>query len=183
METAGLRSALARIPLGRGLVLLGLVLVGINIASAIWDVHAARERTERRAQRDFTNIVNVLAAQTAASLEAVDVILRDMVRTGSAKAVAEEVPRLRDGFAHVRKIAALLVLDAQGRVLARTGQTPGLDPEPASHPFFSAHRDAVKDRLHLSEPYREETAGAQWRFLLSRRLSESGGKFGGVVAA
>src|SRR5262245_1325670 len=183
MPTARARSALARIPLGRGLVALGLVLVGINIASAIWDVRTARDRIERRAQRDFTNVTNLLAEQTAASLEAVDVILRDMARTGGATAVAEAVPRLRDELAHVSKIAALLVLDSQGHVLARIGETPAIEADPPAHSFFVAHRDGAGDRLHLSEPYREETGDAQWRFVLSRRLSTPGGRFGGVVAA
>jgi PAS domain S-box-containing protein len=187
MPTARVRSALARLPLGRALVGLVLVLVAINIASAIWDIRAAYGRVERRAQRDISNVTRLLAEQTAASLEAVDVILRDMVRdmarTGSAKAVADGVPRLREEFAHMPQIAALLVLDASGQVVARTGPTPGIDPDPARHPFFAAHRDHHSDRLHVSEPYRVESEKARWRFLLSRRLNGSGGEFAGVVTA
>ena len=44
---AGVRSALSRLPLGRVLIGLGLVLVAINIASAVWDVRSARDRVER----------------------------------------------------------------------------------------------------------------------------------------
>ena len=183
MQGARARSALARIPLGRTLVAVGVVLVVINVASAVWDVRTAYDRVERRAQRDLTNVTRVLAEQTAASLEAVDVVLRDMARSGSAKAVAERVPRLRDELDHVSTIAALLVLDAQGQVLERTGATPAIDAELAQHSFFTTHRDAATERLHLSEPYREGAADGQWRFLLSRRLNDRGGRFGGVVAA
>jgi PAS domain S-box-containing protein len=175
------RSALARIPLGRTLVAIGIVLVVINVASAVWDVRAAYDRVERRAQRDLSNMTRVLTEQTAASLEAVDVVLRDLVRVGTATKAADRVPRLRDELAHVSTIAALFVLDAQGRVLARTGDTPGIDADPAGHPFFAQHRDAGTDGLYLSEPYREGAEGEQWRFLLSRRLSDPGGRFGGVV--
>jgi PAS domain S-box-containing protein len=77
----------------------------------------------------------------------------------------------------------LLVLDSQGRVLARTDETPGLDGDPAGQPFFAAHRATTADALHLSAPYRQGTAGEEWRFLLSRRLTDAGGRFGGVVAA
>ena len=181
------RSALARLPLGRTIVAVGVVLVVINIASAVWDVRRAYDRVERRTQRDLTNMTRVLAEQTAASLEAVDVILRDMVRTGDARTVAERMPRLRDELAHVSTIAALLVLDAQGRVLARTGEIPAVDIDPAGHPFFTVHRGGGKDGLHLSEPYREraeaDTEAGRWRFLLSRRLNGPGGRFDGVVAA
>jgi hypothetical protein len=81
---APLRSKLSRIPLGRALIALGIVLVAINICSAIWDVRKAYERTERRSQRDFSNVSSILAEQTASSLEAVDLILRDAARSGSA---------------------------------------------------------------------------------------------------
>ena len=112
MPTARVRSALARLPLGRALVGVGLVLVAINITSAVWDVRAAYSRVERRAQRDLSNITRVLVEQTAASLEGVDVVLRDMVRAGDAQAVAQQMPRLREELANVPQIAALLVLDA-----------------------------------------------------------------------
>src|SRR5215470_11816767 len=183
MPTARVRSALARIPLGRAVVALGLVLVGINVASAIWDVYAARERIERRAQRDFTNVTNLLAEQTAGSLKAVDVILRDMVRAGTAQTVAQEVPRLRDELAHVSNIATLLVLDTQGRLLAHTGEVPAIDTDRAGLALVRAHRDAGTGGLQLRELNREGIGGAQRRFLLSRRLNEPSGRFGGVVAA
>jgi PAS domain S-box-containing protein len=181
MPTARARSALSRIPLGRALIALGLVLVGINVASAIWDIRAAYERTERRALRDFSNMTRLLAEQTAASLDAVDLILR-AVRTKGASEVVATVPKLRDELPRIPQIAALLVLDAQGQVLSRTSETPAFDPDVPERPFFAAHRDGGADILHLSEPYRV-APGGQWRFVLSRRLSDPGGRFDGVVAA
>jgi PAS domain S-box-containing protein len=183
MSAPRARSALSRIPLGRALIALGMVLVAINIAAAMWDVREAYDRVERRTQRDLTNITRVLTEQTAASLEAVDVILRDMVRSGSAQAVARATPRLRDELIHVPTVAALLVLDAQGGILARTGETPAIDPDLSGHPSFTTHRYSSEDKLHLSEPYSAEIEGTRWRFLLSRRLSGPGGGFGGVVVA
>jgi len=182
MPTPRARPVLSRIPLGRALIALGLVLVAINIASAVWDVREARERTERRAQRDFSNVTNLLAEQTAASLEAVDLILR-AVRTESAGEVAASVLRMRDDLARIPQIAALALLDAQGRVLAATSEPPALDAEVAGRAFLAAHRDARADTLHLSEPYRAAPGDAKWRFVLSRRLNNAGGGFGGVAAA
>jgi PAS domain S-box-containing protein len=182
MRTARVRSALFRIPLGRALIALGLVLVGINIAAAIWDVRKARDRTESRAQRDFSNMTRLLAAQTAASLEAVDLILRDAVRSGSAKTVAEALPRVGEDLLRVPQIGALLVLDARGAVLARSSEVPAFDPDVPERQYFAAHRDGAPDLLHLGEPYRV-APGGQWRFVLSRRLSDAGGAFDGVVAA
>ena len=83
------RSALSRIPLGRALIALGLVLVGINVAAAIWDVRKAYERTERRALRDFSNMTRLLAEQTAASLDSVDLILRAVQSKTPAELVGD----------------------------------------------------------------------------------------------
>ncbi|MGH8706908.1 MAG: cache domain-containing protein, partial [Burkholderiales bacterium] len=177
------RPFLSRIPLGRALIALGLVLVAINVASAIWEVREARERTERSAQRDLTNITRVLTEQTAASLDAVDVVLRDLVRTGDARAVARSMSRLRDELIHMPAIATLLVLDAEGRMLANTGETPPVDFGLSRHPSFTVHRYASADKLHLSEPYPAAAEGTRWRFLLSRRLAGPGGRFGGVAVA
>jgi PAS domain S-box-containing protein len=182
MPTARARSALSRIPLGRALIALGVVVVAINVGSAVWEASTARERTERRAQRDFSNMTRLLAEQTAASLEAVDLILR-AVRTKTAGEVAASVPRMRDELARIPQIAALTLLDAQGRVLAATSEPPALDAEVAGRAFLTAHRNARADTLHLSEPYRAGAGDAQWRFLLSRRLNGAGGSFSGVVAA
>jgi PAS domain S-box-containing protein len=183
MPSPRVRSALSRIPLGRALIALGLVLVAINVASAIWEASAARERTERRAQRDLSNITRVLTEQTAASLEAVDVILRNMVRTGDARAVAQGMSRLRDELIQMPAIAALLVLDAEGRIVARSGDVPASEPGFSTHLSFSVHRYASADKLHLSEPYAATVEDTRWRFLLSRRVAGPGGQFDGVVVA
>ncbi len=183
MPTARVRSALSRIPLGRALIALGVVLVGINICSAIWDVRNAQERTERRAERDFSNLTRLLAEQTAASLDAADLLLRDASREGSAPRVAAMAERLRDELAQIPQIAAFLVLDADGRVLARTNPTPALDRDLAGEPFFAAHRAAPAAGPVVSRPYLGGEDGSRWRLVLSRRISAPGGAFGGVLAA
>ncbi|HVJ13291.1 MAG TPA: PAS domain S-box protein, partial [Burkholderiales bacterium] len=172
---------LNRIPLGRALIALGLVLVGINVAAAIWDVRKARDRTETRALRDYSNMTRLLGEQTAASLDSVDLILR-AVQGKSAVELAAIEPRLRDELTRIPHIASLTVLDADGKVQARSSGTPTYDPDVPERPFYVAHRDGNGDVLHLSDPYRVYPGG-QWRVVLSRRLTDSAGKFNGVVAA
>jgi PAS domain S-box-containing protein len=183
MPAPGLRSALARVSLTRALIGLGVLLVGINVASAIWDVRTNRELTERRAQRDFSNLTSLLAEQTAASLEAVDLILRNAQRGGGAHGVAVSVPRLRDELVRVPQLAEILVFDAQGEIVARTGELPTIDPDLAGKALFTAHREGGSDRLFLSEAFLGGPVGTSWRFVLSRRLSGPAGGFGGVLAA
>ena len=180
---AGLRSALTRISLTRALVGLGFLLIAINIASAIMHVRIDRERTEQRALRDVSNLSGLLAEQTAAALEAVDLVLRDSVRDGTAAKAAAMTPRLRDEMIHIPQVAAFLVLDAGGQVVGRTNLTPMVDQGLAGRTFFTAHRDARGAGLFLSEPYQGGTEGGKWRFVMSRRLEAPGGAFSGVIAA
>ena len=183
MSAAAIPSAGSRITLRGALIALGVLLVIINVGSAVWDALTDRERTELRAQRDFSNLTSLLAEQTASALEAVDLVLREAVREGSAAKVAGAAPRLRDEMVHVPQVAAFLVLDESGRVLARTNETPSIDAGLANRPFFTAHRDGRTEGLFLSEPYHGGPGGTKWRFVMSRRLAGPGGTFSGVIAA
>src|SRR4051812_14201686 len=120
-----LRGALERVSVVDSLVVLGVLLVGINIGSAIWDAFSDRERFFREAQRDVSNMTSLLAEQTASGLEAADTVLRDLQRLG--RAAQRAVPQLRDELAHVPHVAALLVFDEHGTIIARTNETPALD--------------------------------------------------------
>src|SRR5258708_8858002 len=138
MAGIGLRAALAGISLTRALVGLGFLLVAINIGSAIMHVGIDRERSEQRALRDASNLTRLLTEQTASSLEAVDVVLRDALREGGAPRVAAATARFRDELLHVPQVAAFPVLDAAGRVIARTNVTPSSEQGLARPPFFPA---------------------------------------------
>ena len=131
--------------------------MAINIASAIWDVRKAHERTEQRAQRDFSNVTGILADQTASALEAVDLILRDAARSGSALEVTAALPRLRTELAHVPQVAALLVLDSDGTVLGRS-EADAFDPA-----HFTLFREAGAEGRYISDPYPNERG--RWRVL------------------
>ena len=184
---ARLRGAITHISLTRALVALATVVVGINVAAAVWDIRAERGQTERRAQRDFTNLTRLLAEQTAASLDAADLILREAARAGDAAAVAERMARLQGELAHVPQIAALLVADEQGRVLAQTNDAT-LGSEVASQPFFTLQKADGTQGAIVSEPFFGGMPWtASWRFVISRRLETAdaaqGGSFGGIVAA
>ena len=172
MPTARVRSALSRIPLGRAIVALGMLLVAIDVASTVWALRTARQRTEQRAARGFSNVTRVIAEQTAATLDAVDLVLRDAARAGSAQKVAANIAHLRDELWQLPHVAALLVFDAQGRIVART-DSDGFEPA-----TFALSRDAGASGVHLSDPYPVQ-GGKDWRILLSRRI----GGGGGAVAA
>src|SRR6185436_17209851 len=155
MPVGRLRAALSGISLTRALVGLGAILVAINVCSAIWDIRADRERVMQRAQRDFSNLTRLLAEQTAASLEAVDLVLRDAVRDGSAAKAAAILGHMPEELAHVAQLASIVVLDRSGRGPA----------------------------VILSEPFLGGPVATSWRFVVSRRFTGFGGAFEGVLAA
>src|SRR6476646_1340147 len=183
MPVGRLRAALSGISLTRALVGLGAILVTINVCSAIWDIRSDRERVQQRAQRDFSNLTRLLAEQTAASLEAVDLMLRDAVRTNSAARTAAMLERMPDELAHIPQLAALVVLDRNGEVLTQTNPLPTIDPDLSRLALFAAHRDAAAPMLLVSEPFLGGPVGTSWRFVVSRRLSGPAGAFDGVLAA
>jgi PAS domain S-box-containing protein len=177
-----LRTALTRISLTRALVALAMLLVAINVASAVWDMRMERERTERDALRAFSNLTNLLSEQTAATLEAADLVLRDSLRSGSKESIAAAMPRFRDELAHMPQIAGLLVLDERGQELAATSEFPAIDPDFSKQSLFTAHRDGLAKGLFVSPPYVGGPVGTNWRFVLSRRINGPGERFGGVIA-
>jgi PAS domain S-box-containing protein len=181
MPTARIRSALSRIPLGRALIALGVVLVGINVCSGVWEVRKAHERTERRALRDYSNMTRLLAEQTAASLDSVDLILRGL-RAKPAGELAAMASKLGEELQRIPQIAALSIVDARGQTVMLSNGTPAFEPHLTDPPFLAAHRDAVADTIQLGEPYRV-APGGQWRVVLSRRLNDTADGFAGVVAA
>lgn len=183
MPAGAVRSAFARVSLTRALVALGVLLVAIIVGDAVWDIRVDRMRTERRAQRDFANLTNLLAEQTAASLHAADLIMREAQRAESAQQAAAAMPRMREELLHIPQIAAFLVFDAQGEILARTNEFPSIDPDLARSRLFTAHRDRHAEGLFMSDPFLGGPVGTSWRFILSRRLDAPGGAFAGVVAA
>src|SRR5690242_14700438 len=176
-----LRAAFERLSLAHLLIGLGVLLVAINIGSAVWDAHMDRERIFHDVQRDLSNIARLLTEQTASGLEAVDLVLRDIQRLGPPARVAAQVPRLQDEVMHLSQVAAILVFDADGRVVARTNQTPTLDAVRRERAYVDVHR-AADVGLYVSDPYLGGQ-GSHWRFVLSRRLNAPGGEFAGAVAA
>jgi PAS domain S-box-containing protein len=183
MPAGRLRGALSSISLTRSLIGLGALLVAINVGSAIWDIRADRARIEQRSQRDYSNLTRLLAEQTAASLEAVDFMLRDAVRDGSAAKAAAMLERMPEELAMIPQLAALVVLDRKGELLAQTSPLPTIDPDLSRLPLFAAHRNASTAGVMVSDPFLGGPVGTSWRFVVSRRLGGAGDAFDGVLAA
>src|SRR5262245_8437279 len=182
MPAAANPPAGSRVTLRGALVTLGLLLVVINIGSAAWDARSDRERTETRAKHEFSSLTGLLAEQTASLLEAVDLVLRDVAREPGASKDPVLESRLSEERSHIPQVAAFLVVDASGHVVARTNEAPSIESGVPERPYFTEHRDGTFSGLYFSAPYQSVRDG-RWRFAMSRRLEAPGGRFGGVVVA
>ncbi|HYD57084.1 MAG TPA: ATP-binding protein [Burkholderiales bacterium] len=176
------RELLQAVTLTRALVGLGVVLVAINFGAAIWSIRAEGVANEQAARRDFNNLTRLLAEQTAASLEAADLVLRNVTRHGNAARIASLLPREGEDEG-MPQMAAFLLADRDGRVLRRSSDTLSIDGPVARLDFFRAHVNGAPDRLYIGRPYQGGASGTSWRFILSRRITEPGGTFAGVMAA
>jgi PAS domain S-box-containing protein len=173
------------IKLRRGLFAFGALLVGLSILSALWTVRSDRTRVEEEASRNFANLTALLAEQTARSLESVDLVLAaatsDMRVRGIGDPTLREV-RMKDRISGIAQIRSLLLLDPDGRVLVDTaGQIPaGIDM--SDRTYFTAHRDGSAGRRFVSEPFQGRASG-YWEFAVSERVTGTGDRFAGVLAA
>ena len=173
------------IKLRRGLFAFGALLVGLSILSALWTVRSDRARVEAEALRNFANLTALLAEQTARSLESVDLVLAaatsDMRVRGIGDPTVREV-RMKDRISGITQIRSLLLLGPDGRVLVDTaGQIPaGIDM--SDRTYFTAHRDGSAGRRFVSEPFQGRASG-YWEFAVSERVTGTGDRFAGVLAA
>jgi PAS domain S-box-containing protein len=181
VRTSPPRGFLQRITLTRALVALGVVVVALQFAGAIWAIRMESAVNEEAARRDFTNLTRLLAEQTAASLEAADLVLRNVTRHGSAERIAALLPKPGEDDMH--QMAAFALIDPNGMVLKRSSDAGAVPASVAELEFFRTHRNGPPDRLFVGRPYQGGASGDSWRFILSRRITAPGGSFGGVMAA
>ncbi len=177
---------------GLRLSLIGIVVVvGIVLATtvSIWD---RRDEALARSHRETSNLGTVLAGQSARSLQAVDLVMREaqslvaslgvatpdqfrglMGTSGIHQFLAERVRGLPQAN-------ALSLIDDKGKIVAfsRTWPTPAIDT--ADRDFYT-HFRAVDDRsIFIGEPVINKFTGA-WVITLTRRIDAPNGTFLGIV--
>jgi hypothetical protein len=167
-------STRSRITLRGALFAFGALLVGINVLSALSDIHSERTAVEHDALRDFSNLTGLLAEQTARSLESVDqlldAVLSDIKATGIGDPVVREAG-WRDRISGMPQVRALLILGPDGRVLVSTDRriTGGLDL--ADRPYFAKHRDGGAGG-RFERPFPGSRLG-RGEFALSERIADN----------
>ena len=171
-----------RLALGAATMTIATVVAGALLLIGVQSSKAPLADAEQRvAQR-----ASSLAAAAASSFAAVDTRLQRLVRLlegkekpagGRVLDAGTMIASTAEGLPQVRN---LLFIDGNGSVVAGMkplGKGPG---ELRQLRFYSAHQGRVLG-LFVGNP--ELLAPGEWRIAVSRRVTRSGGDFGGVVVA
>lgn len=178
----------------RRLSLAGVILVGVTLIAAgltIWD---RREETIASYRREITNLGIVLAEQTARSMQAVDLVLKEVQAKGIAAGTdnpeqvkrvmgTEEVHRFLAGRQEsLPQANAIGLVGVDGTLIntSRLWPVPVLDV--SDRDYFRYFRDHDDAGVFIGAPVRNRLSGA-WTSFLARRVSGPREEFLGVLLA
>ena len=169
--------------LGSGLT---VTLIVIIVAALLTREHAS---TVQAAQRATTNITQLINADVLRNVELYDLALQGLITATTRKDLAQASPDIRHMVQFDQSTAApfkgeVLLLDADGAVIADSST---LWPTPrnfANRDYFQAHRHNAQAGLFISRPFRIRCNCDQvWRIAFSRRVTGPDGEFAGVAVA
>ncbi len=192
MGSAPTKSELMRT--SRRLSAIGAVVITATIVAAgltIWDLH---DDAIRDYQRDMANMGVLIADQTARSLQAVDLVLKETRQkildsgattpAGYAAAMGTEAAYrfLKAELKGLPQAAALIMVGADGRVINYSRQWPVQSINVSDRDFFVYLRDHNDGRPFISQPV-DARATQQRTFYIARRVNDPDGNFLGIVEA
>ena len=176
----------------RRLSLAGLLLVGVTIIAAgltIWD---RREETIASYRREISNLGTVLAEQTARSMQAVDLVVKEVQAKVAAAGTdkpeelkrlmaTEEVHRFLAGRVEgLPQAESIALIGADGSLIngARNWPVPLIDL--SDRDYFTHFRDHNDAGLYIGVPRPNRLTGA-WTFFVGRRVNGPRAEFLGVL--
>jgi PAS domain S-box-containing protein len=169
-----------------GLGALAVVSVLAGTALSLWRMHA---EVIQRTEEHLLGMTRILGEQTLRSTHAVDAILR--AAAGHAQAAAgggrltpsRELHRhLRAIIAHMPFVRAVMLTDANGKLVVHTAQFPPPPIDYGDSEFHRAHRDHRGAQGEPSLPVVGKLHGER-DLSVSRRLTSPDGNFLGVITA
>ena len=169
-----------------GVMLLGTLIILAFGGSSAYDAWRSYRYSLAATDREIANMANALAEQTAWTLQAVDLLLLDTARWYRSDSHGIPPERLNAVLANrttgVQQVRQVMIVDALGnqRYGSRGSAPPGHNVSDRS--YFIAQRDSNAAGLFMSEPLVTRSEG-RTAVVLSRRLDDENGGFGGVVTA
>lgn len=176
----------------RRLYLGGLLLIAMATVGAWLAISELRREALDDATLDTNNLAVVLAAQTARSFQAVDLVLQEVQgfarRSGATNAeefkqwaTNEDVHRfLVDRLKNLPQADAVSLIDETGRIqsFSRTWPTPFIDT--SDRDFYAYWREHDDPHPFIGAPVINKVTGA-WVLTITRRVDGPQGEFRGIV--
>ena len=172
----------------------GAVLIVAAIAAVGGTIWQLRADALAEAQRNTSNLALVLAEQTERSVQAIDLVLRELqddftrMNFNSAdsfeQALGEESihRRLAARLARLSQADALVVVGADGKLVSSSRSWPAPSINFSDRDYFLHFRTDVDPRMFISIPVKNRITGT-WTISLVRSLNAEGGQFLGLVIA
>ncbi|MGO3031693.1 cache domain-containing protein [Pseudomonas helleri] len=142
--------------------------------------------TEADARRSALNIVQLINRDIRNTFSIYDSALINLIDLLHTQALATLPAQTRQSLLFDRTNEApssfgFFVLDAQGKLIARSKPVVSVPPNATQQPWFSAQQNSTRDELFISHPYLASSDSPEWIIYLSRRLVAEDGTFAGVA--
>ncbi|NWF12752.1 GGDEF domain-containing protein [Pseudomonas reactans] len=163
-----------------------VVLIVVIVAALLIREHASTLQAAKRATSNITQLIN---ADVLRNVELYDLALQGLIAATTRKDLSQVSPDIRHLVQFDQSTAApfkgeVLLLDANGAVIADSST---LWPAPrnfADRDYFQAHQRTSQAGLFISRPFKVRCACDQvWRIAFSRRVTGPNGEFAGVAVA
>lgn len=148
-------------------------------------------QTRQDAGRDLKvaaeNLVSATAHDVDQNLEALDLALQSIARAWSDPDIAALTPGLQqrvmfDRWVMARTTSSFALLDPNGKVQAASDPKNMIARSLEDRDYFRVHRNTDDVGLFVSKPVVSRSTG-EWIVVLSRRVNNRDGSFGGVAIA
>jgi PAS domain S-box-containing protein len=165
-------------------IIIGAAAILANASVAGYDAWRSYRDALDDTNRELVNTARVLSAQTAGTLEAIDVLLRDTAswyEDEGSHGPVDVLAQLTSRPEVLPWLLGLSIADADGMQYYRSKEAKPFGVDISDRSYFKAQRDEPHAGLFVSEPIHERSADGD-ALAFSRRLTDREGRFAGVVS-
>jgi len=169
----------------RSIPWIGGVFIAAIVALAAFDIVRGYRANALETARELDTHSRVIAEQTARSLQAVDLVLRHIAEQRHSGVRGDLHTFLREQVIGLVQVERLMLLDAQGKLVASSQSAALPDPLPdvSGDPLFRTLQAGKVIEPVVEGVRKDPFHPGQWVFPIARRVRSPTGAFAGVVVA
>ena len=169
------------------LTVLGIAVVVGVVAIGTLVLTQSRADVWERAQQSADNLSLALQRDIGRNISVIDLSLQGALYAIREPGISDVSPAIRqaaifDRAATAEYVGSMLVMDAAGKIIASSAQTPaGLDL--TDRDYFGVHKRQADAGLFISHVFHSRVQNGTASIAISRRMAAADGSFGGIVRA